>query len=84
MRLSKMQDSRKRIIPPPFTPTSVRMRTGPASLPPVNRVKAARRRVSVVTVQSAQSVMDGAVRRVDVSAMTSGRRAVPVRTSPNV
>lgn len=79
---------RKNTIRPPFTRTSVRMRTNPASRPPVSRGSTLpARHVSVVTVrnaQSARSVMAAAARRVAGSAMTSVRRVARVRTSPNV
>lgn len=85
---------RKNIIRPPFTRTSARMTTSRVSTPPVSRASKplvsrvkADHPVSVVTVrnaQSARSVMAAAARRVAGSAMTSVRRVVPVRTSPNV
>lgn len=66
--------------------TSVRMKTSHGSTPRASRVKAGHP-VSVVSVRNAQSarnVMVAAVRRVAGSVMTSVRRVVPVRTSPNV
>ncbi len=94
MRLPK--SIQKIIIRPPFTPTSARMTTSPASTPRALPAKAVARLASAVNVQSvpnapnapsaviAQNVMAAVARRVAVSAMTSVRRVVPVKTSPCV
>lgn len=88
MLLPKNLAIRKNTTRPPFTRTSARMTTSPASTPHVSRVSTLPAHpASVVTVrnaQSARSVMAAVVRRVAVSAMTSVRRVAPVRTSLNV
>lgn len=88
MLLPKNLAIRKNITRPPSTRTSVRMTASQESTPPVSRASTPPARpvnvVSVRNAQSARSVMAAAARRVAGSVMTSVRRVVPVRTSPNV